>query len=40
MRKVHDEPQLKLFPDFTDDVAELRAADTAERDRDDDEDVA
>lgn len=28
MRKVHNEPQLRLFTDFTDDVAELRAADT------------
>lgn len=40
MRKVHNEPQLRLFPDFTDDVAELRAADSLAHDRDDDEDAA
>lgn len=40
MRTVHDQPELKLFPDFTDDVEELRAAETMDRDRDDDEDAA
>jgi hypothetical protein len=41
MRKVHpDEPELKLYPDFTDDVAEHRAAENLSRDNDDDEDVA
>jgi hypothetical protein len=40
MRKVHNEPELRLFPDFTDDVEELRAADAIARDRDDEEDAA
>jgi len=40
MRKVHKDPQLNLFTDFTDDVAELRAADTEARDRGDDESAA
>ena len=34
------EPRLQFVLDFTDDVAERRAADHAARDRDDDEDVA
>jgi hypothetical protein len=38
MNKVFaDEPQLNFFPDFTDDVLELRAAELLERDRDDDD---
>lgn len=40
MRKVHKQLELNLFPDFTDDVAELRAADTSSRDDDDDENAA
>ena len=35
-----DDPQLSFFLDFADDVAERRAADLLNRDRDDDEDEA
>ena len=35
-----EEPELNFFPDFTDDVAELRAAETSARDDDDDEAAA
>ena len=36
MNKVHhDDPQLSLFTDFTDDVAELRAAENLDKDDDD-----
>ncbi|QOZ23790.1 hypothetical protein [Bradyrhizobium sp. CCBAU 51753] len=41
MNKVFpDDPQLTFFLDFSDDVAERRAADLLNRDRDDDEDEA
>ena len=39
-RVFPDEPQLSFFLDFTDDVAEMRAADQAAAERDDDEDAA
>jgi hypothetical protein len=35
-----DEPELKFWPDFTDDMGELRTAELLEQDRDDDEDAA
>jgi hypothetical protein len=35
-----DEPELKFWPDFTDDMAELRAAELLEEDHEDDEDAA
>ncbi len=39
MNKVFsDEPQLNFWPDFTDDVADLRAVDTARRDDEEDDD--
>jgi hypothetical protein len=41
MNKVFpDDPQLSFFLDFADDVAERRAADLLNKDRDDDEDEA
>ncbi|MGH9822414.1 MAG: hypothetical protein ACREDR_04085 [Blastocatellia bacterium] len=41
MNKIFpDEPQLNLFPDFTDDVAERRAADIADDEDDDGEEIA
>ena len=40
MRNVHKQLELNLFTDFTDDVAELRAAETFARDRDDDDEAA
>lgn len=36
MRKVHAQPELNFFPDFTDDVEELRAAEKFDRDEGDD----
>lgn len=39
-RTFPDDPQLNFFPDFTDDVGEMRAADQSEAERDDDQDAA
>jgi len=39
-RMFPDDPQLNFFKDFTDDVAEMRAADQSATEREDDEDAA